>query len=339
MFLSKRYNGIYYLWIVDDDGRRQKVSTGCNKKSDAIKFLSTFKDSERKKRSNARRKSLIEFFLDYQEYAKSYHTIKTQHSVGNAFREFIRIIGNISLNEIGIKEIEKFLAKKIVEASEWTARKYYLHLASAFETAKRWNYISSNPFRRVQKPKTKELQPVFFTKDEMRTLLNGVTNTQFRNLYIIALFTGLRLEELLNLKWNDIDLAGKVIHVRNSATFTTKDKKNRSVPMNEQVYQVILSMNGTATHELVFHSKGRRLNAEWVSRKFKQYIRKLGLNDKLHFHSLRHTFASWLVQDGVSLYEVQKLLGHSNILVTQVYANLQPERLHSTVNRISIALN
>lgn len=70
-----------------------------------------------------------------------------------------------------------------------------------------------------------------------------------------------------------------------------------------------------------------------------QYVHKLGLNEKLHFHSLRHTFASWLVQNGVSLYEVQKLLGHGNISVTQVYAHLQPERLHSTVNRISITLN
>jgi integrase/recombinase XerD len=64
-------------------------------------------------------------------------------------------------------------------------------------------------------------------------------------------------------------------------------------------------------------------------------VRRSEVADKnLHFHSLRHTFASWLVQDGVSLYEVQKLLGHSSIAVTQVYSPLQPEQLHATVNRI-----
>jgi len=57
------------------------------------------------------------------------------------------------------------------------------------------------------------------------------------------------------------------------------------------------------------------------------------------FFNLGHTFASWLVQDGVSLYEVQKLLGHSNIAVIQMYSHLQPEGLHSTVNRITIPSN
>ena len=73
--------------------------------------------------------------------------------------------------------------------------------------------------------------------------------------------------------------------------------------------------------------------------KLKKYVTEIGLDGKLHFHSFRHTFASWLVQDGVSLYEVQKLLGHSNIAVTQVYSHLQPEGLHSTVNKISLTLN
>ncbi len=75
----------------------------------------------------------------------------------------------------------------------------------------------------------------------------------------------------------------------------------------------------------------------WVSHKFKYYVYALRLTDnRLHFHSLRHTFASWLVQDGVSLYSVQKLLGHSSNNVTQVYAHLQPEQLHSTVERLQI---
>jgi site-specific recombinase XerD len=78
----------------------------------------------------------------------------------------------------------------------------------------------------------------------------------------------------------------------------------------------------------------------WVSHKFKYYVYEARFSDdRLHFHSLRHTFASWLVQDGVSLYEVQKLLGHSSIAVTQVYSHLQPEQLHATVNRLKVGLN
>ena len=235
--------------------------------------------------------------------------------------------------------IENFLATKKAEASEWTARKYYISLSSAFETAKRWNYIKENPFRKVQKPKVRELQPLFFTKDEMKSLLNVIEDVQLKNLCLVAVSTGLRLGELLNLQWSDIDLISKVIHIRNSETFTTKSRKNRSLPMSDQLAMAFIQMKESSGSELLFHSLGKRLSADWVSKTFKSYVRRLVLNDKLHFHSLRHTFASWLVQDGVSLYEVQKLLGHSNIAVTQVYSHLQPETLHKTVNKISIPMN
>ena len=91
--------------------------------------------------------------------------------------------------------------------------------------------------------------------------------------------------------------------------------------------------------EFVFSIRDKQIDEDMLTHLFKEYVLKAGLESRLHFHSLRHTFASWLVQDGVSLYEVQKLLGHSNIAVTQVYSHLQPEGLHSTVNRISIPLN
>ena len=339
MFLSKRSNGIYYLWYNDEGGRKQKVSTSCNLKSDAVKFLRDFNENEHKRKIHLTLKTVREFFSDYQNYSKSVHTLKTQQSIDSAFRELLRIVGDIRLDKVGIRDIESFLAQKKVEASEWTARKYYISLASAFETAKRWDYIPLNPFRKVQKPKTSEVQPVHLTKEGMKSLLNLVADTQSKNLYLMAVLTGLRLGELLNLQWSDIDLDARVIQIRNSDTFTTKSRKNRSIPMNEQLHQAFVIMKNVAGSELVFHSKGKRLKANWVSKVFKSYVIKAGLNEKLHFHSLRHTFASWLVQDGVSLYEVQKLLGHSNISVTQVYSHLQPETLHATVNKISIPLN
>ena len=63
---------------------------------------------------------------------------------------------------------------------------------------------------------------------------------------------------------------------------------------------------------------------------------KTELNNKLHFHSLRHTFATWLVQDGVNIYEVQKLLGHSSVKVTEIYSHLVANELHNAVNKLSI---
>ena len=85
--------------------------------------------------------------------------------------------------------------------------------------------------------------------------------------------------------------------------------------------------------EYVFEVEGRKLSGYWLPQTEK-YVRKLGLQENLNYHALRHTFASWLVQDGVSIYEVQKLLGHADVSTTQIYSHLQPETLHRTVERL-----
>jgi site-specific recombinase XerD len=91
--------------------------------------------------------------------------------------------------------------------------------------------------------------------------------------------------------------------------------------------------------EYVFTLNGKKILDGWVSHAFKKAVRKAGVDSRLHFHSLRHTFATWLVQNGVGIYEVQKLLGHSSVAVTQVYAHLAPSELHGAVEKISVSLN
>jgi site-specific recombinase XerD len=150
----------------------------------------------------------------------------------------------------------------------------------------------------------------------------------------------MRQGELVNLRWQDVDLHRKLIHIHSNATFKTKHGKRRTIPLNDVATQLLKSKAVHSVGEYVFTLSGRQVKESWVSHKFKYYVYAARLkDDRLHFHSLRHTFASWLVQDGVSIYEVQKLLGHSNISVTQVYSHLQPEQLHDTVNKIKVSLN
>ncbi len=95
---------------------------------------------------------------------------------------------------------------------------------------------------------------------------------------------------------------------------------------------------GRAVSPYIFTVGEEQIDESAVSHRFKEYARLAGPAEGIHFHRLRHTYASWLVQDGVSHYEVLKLLGHSNNSLTQVYSHLQPETLHSTVNKISLSL-
>jgi site-specific recombinase XerD len=337
MFLSKHPNGTYYLFFHDELGARRKVSTKCRRKSEAAKFFQNFKVGERDRRISQERKRLSQFKEDFLAYSRTVHTLKTQACFETAFREFLKKVGDAPLHLINVREIERFLSDKTSEASIWTARKYYTALASAFETAKKWKCISVNPFRQVEKPKAPEVQPAHFTKKDFQEIMKGISEVNFRELCICAVSTGLRLGELISLQWTDVDFVRKVLTVKNSETFTTKNKKIRVVAMSEQLWRMLAMRKDRASSELVFHFNGQQLSAEKVSKTFKEYVRAARLNEKLHFHSLRHTFATWLVQDGASIYEVQKLLGHSSIAVTQIYSHLAPSELHSVVNRISLS--
>jgi integrase len=165
-------------------------------------------------------------------------------------------------------------------------------------------------------------------------------------LVVFAVMTGMRRGELLNLTWKDVDFERRLLTIHSGEGFRTKGGKRRSVPMSQAVYQLLLTraqrsigLPTCLASRYVFALNGKRIDGVYVCHKFKRYVREAGLNERLHFHSLRHTFATWLVQEGVSIYEVQKLLGHSNISVTQVYSHLAASELHGAVNKISVSLN
>ncbi len=89
----------------------------------------------------------------------------------------------------------------------------------------------------------------------------------------------------------------------------------------------------------VFHRRGFPMLPNFVSKKFKKDSETLSFNKAFHFHSLRHTIATWLVQSGANIYQVQKLLGHSSVKTIEIYSHLVASELHSTVNRINLPLN
>jgi site-specific recombinase XerD len=106
--------------------------------------------------------------------------------------------------------------------------------------------------------------------------------------------------------------------------------------MNEKVRSILLSRSNSNTHqphELVFYRiRNNILYQESISKQFKKIVRKSNLNDKIHFHTLRHSFASLLAQKGVSLYIIKELLGHEDLATTQIYSHLQQQNLRDAVN-------
>lgn len=149
----------------------------------------------------------------------------------------------------------------------------------------------------------------------------------------------MRLSEIINIKWSAINLSERTIIVQNNETFTTKSKKERMIPINNTLATVlnnripkVLNIN---FDEYVFYKySGVPYLKDYISKSFKKVIRKLEMNDRIHFHSLRHSAASNMVQAGVSLYVVKEILGHEDLSTTQIYSHLQKENLISAVKTL-----
>ncbi len=338
MFLSKR-GGVYYLWYTDNLGKRQKISTKSRLKSEALVFVREF----RAETDPARKKSLSfsAFVLEFQAYAKSTYQAGTCDLYRLAFEAFLQIIGDCTLRSITAYEIDRFKSVLATRINPVTVNIRLAKLKASLNTAKRWGLLDKNPFEGVRMVSVPEAIPIHLTEGEFRTLYLSIEEEWLRDVVLFAVLTGMRRGEIVNLHWKDVDVIRKTIAIQSSPTYRTKLGRKRVIPMNDQVYALLESKKEHCSdpNGLVFTLNGDKIFEDWITHKFKAYVRALlPGNAGVHFHSLRSTFATWLVQKSVSIYEVQKLLGHSSIAVTQIYSHLAPNELHNTVNKIGVVL-
>ena len=150
-----------------------------------------------------------------------------------------------------------------------------------------------------------------------------------REIITFALNTGMRQGEILNLQWKDVDFTPGILMVMKS-----KNGARRTIPLNVTVYELLSAKQSTtgASRGPVFNSPlGNELQVRFLAREFCEARDHAGIPD-FRFHDMRHTFATRLVQHGVDLYKVQRLLGHKTGTMTQRYAHHSPESLRDGVN-------
>lgn len=335
MFLSKR-DQIYYLWYEDDDGRRRKISTKARYKSDALKFLRSF--DERREEIRRQRIHLSVFTEDAVRYAETTLTKGTAKLYRHSLRNFKAILGDVLLSRLTPQHFDKYKSERLQKVSPVSVNVELRTIRSSLNIAVRWQLIEHNPFFGLPLARVPFETPPYFTKTDFQRLLDVMTETWFRDVVIFTVVTGLRRGEVINLKWVDVDLERRIILIHSQEGFRTKTGKSRFIPLNNVALQLVIKRKPESVTDYVFENEGRKLSGYWLSHKLKKYIRLLGLQENLNYHALRHTFASWLVQDGVSIYEVQKLLGHADVSTTQIYSHLQPETLHRTVERLEFVL-
>lgn len=334
MFLSKRKNGKYYIFYEGSNGKRTCISTKTKYKSEAVKFLSEF--SEKLKQAEKRKYTEItlqDFRFEYLKYSESYHTWRTTINLKTTFNSLLKYFGNVSLSNLTKKLIEDYISYKLRTVSIYCARKDLINIKASLNWAVQNNYILENPSKPLKRIKPPERLPLFFSKNEFDKLLNVIDIDDIKDLTVFAVNTGLRQSELINLSYKQVNFKDKSIILDNQQHIT-KSKKIRAVPLNNSAFNIVEKRYKGKIQQLIFTINNYPIKQDYLVHKFKKYVRATDINQKLSFHSLRHTFASWLVQKGVSIFKVSKLLGHADISTTQIYAHLRTEDLLDAVNNL-----
>jgi integrase len=215
-------------------------------------------------------------------------------------------------------------------------------LSSAFSYFVDQEWVETNPCHGVAQIEGKD-SAIFTwirTREEITKLLVECPKG-IRELVTVAVCTGMRLDEIVHLRWADIDLERRLIAVHRGRHGTTKSGKARHVPILDALLpflrELALKRGGAV---LVFPGRnGKPRSKPGVRVPFKQAAKRVGLDVALRFHDLRHTFASHWVLDGGDIFRLSKILGHSSVVVTQkVYAHLAPEAWEQDYHRLAFTL-
>ena len=307
---------------------------------------------------------LDQFKNEYIEALKPLHSAAYIRSIDYSLNQLIKFTGNIPLSKLDVRMIERFLLETY-KRSPAAAAHILKTLKAAMNKAKLWNYVSENLFTKIKLPKMQIDKPKIINAEELEIILSqqkmetsdvqndsgkkcDIIPDSLKDIYRFAFHTGMRAGEFLNLTWRNINLKDRIIKVGDDK-FKTKGRKIRYIPINDDVFRIIQSRilkvtrldgylfdkrNGNSQFSKV--RKDQRYSVDYISKKFKRAVRAAGLDDKIHLHTLRHSFASSLVNSGVDLYVVKELLGHSSINTTQIYSHLNMESLRTAVNRLSV---
>jgi integrase len=278
-------------------------------------------------------KTLAQFADDFMVYSTNNNKPSAVYAKRITLKNhLLPAFGRTRLGDIGAPEIERYKARKLEEGlSPKSINNHLAMLRKLLNLAVEYRELTAAP--RVKPLRLPPLEFRFLAFDEAERLLEAAS-PRWKPMLTIALRTGLRLGELLALKWEDVDLVtGKLIVRRTlwrNIEGTPKSGRTREVPLCASATTAFLALEQRA--EYVFcQENGQRLSHSNVKDVVPRACRAAGLAKRLTWHCLRHSFASHLVMRGVPLKAVQELLGHVTIDMTIRYAHLSPDVKHDAV--------
>jgi tyrosine recombinase XerC len=262
-------------------------------------------------------------YLDLEKGASS-HTLRAYRK---DLREFSASVKCEPAN-LDIIDLRGFIAGQIQKGlNKTTVSRRLSSIRSFFKFLYREGYIKSNPAKLVSNPKVPKLLPRFLSVDDVFSLVEkpeGIGFLPARNRAVLELLysSGLRVSELSGINTDDIHVKESLVKIKG------KGKKERIVPIGTKAIDAMKSyiiermLLKSKERALFLNRMGKRLTDRGVRRIVVKYARALGIHGRIGPHTLRHSFASHLLQGGADLRVIQELLGHSSLSTTQKYTHL-----------------
>jgi len=281
-------------------------------------------------------KGILSRYLEYSRLNKSSKTFSSETSRWRIFSSFLDEKGVIKLKDITPELIEEFKSRVRETTSATNFNNCLRVIKAMLNKAVEWKCLRENPLKQVKELKENNVRELRYLKTEEIIRVLDAADLLMQKVIKILLNTGLRRAELVYLQWEDIDFQNKLVKVQSKPEygFHPKSYKPRSIPMNSEVEKILMDLPQAGKY--VFdNGKNQPIHAEnWFLRKFKKITKRAGIKGAC-IHTLRHTFASYLVMSGVDLRTVQELLGHSSIQVTERYSHLSPDHRMRAVEILS----
>ena len=328
MALMKKDGGYYYADYRDSNGRRKRCSLQTKNKQ-----IARLKYKEIMSRREAVREKICihitwQAFTDklflYLENERSENTLRRTRI---AIRHLERILKPHYLDDISPETLQRIKSRMVANGlGKHNVNRLIQCIKSFMHLAERWRLIQKQDWATVSKIKVPRGRVVFHSPEEINKILAVCPSEAWRIVVLLGCDAGLRRGEIAQLRWQDVDFANNQIYVA-----PNKTEYHRFVPMTQTLRKALEQAQTHAKQEYVVEvgREKSRTSKDFLTAYYKKIAQKAELPSFLH--KLRHTFASQLVQNGVELYTVSKLLGHRSITMTEIYAHLAPPTLHKAI--------
>lgn len=337
---GKTWNATFYL-----AGRRHRKSLGKDKKRAEAAFKELVYKLSRNEYQAERKIPLGDCAEEFLEYAKSRLSDKTYFNYSLALGHLKTFAAEKEgvkwLQDLDVGMLDRYVAFRLKCPS--SRKKEGLIERSTVNTelkgikrfcnrAVELGYLRESPARKVKLLATARKNPRFFDEEEVARILAVCKDERAREIYVVLLYTGLRIGELVNLEWSDVDFVRRAITVRPKAFWKPKGNEERLIPMHDAVFFALFRREKVG--RWVFCDKaGEKLKIHSLETRFSRQLKKLGISNA-NLHTWRHTFASYLTMRTGNIRAVQKLLGHKSIRTTEIYSHLSDKHLHGVVGQL-----